>query len=128
MEFYLDENLPPRVANALHALEQGEGISVYHTKVAFNMGILDPDLYPKLKERNGILITNDFKMLSRKAEYQLMISLGITAFFIKFPSGANFFVKYKMIFDRWEEIKKICKENKRPFKCKIKPRGKSEIW
>lgn len=127
MNFYLDENLPPRVANALNALEEGEEDNVYHTELVFEKSIKDPDLFPKIKERDGILITNDLKMLSKKGEYEQMVSLGITAFFIKFPSGANFVLKYRFIIDKWEMIKDICRNNKHPFRCKITSKGKPEI-
>jgi hypothetical protein len=127
MDFYFDENLPPRVANALNALEEGEEDNVYHTQVAFGKGILDPDLYPMLKKANGILITIDLKMLSRKNEYELIKTLGITVIFLCIPRNENFAFKYKAIIDRWEEIKKTCRENKQPFLCKIKMKGQPEI-
>lgn len=128
MDFYLDENLPPRVANALNALEEGEEDNVYHTKVVFGEGILDLDLYPKIKEKNGILITNDLKMLSRNNERELIRSLGIAAFFISLPKGASFVLKYRTIINKWEEIKLVCRKNKHPFMCRIKMRGETEIW
>lgn len=128
MDFYLDENLPPRVANALNALEEGEEDNVYHTEVVFGKNILDLELYPKIKEKNGILITNDLKMLSRKNERELIRSLGITAFFISLPKGANFVLKYRTMINKWEEIKLVCRKNKHPFMCRIKMRGETEIW
>lgn len=127
MDFYLDENLPPRVANALNALEEGEEDNVYHTRLVFGAGILDPDLFPKIKEVNGILITNDLKQYSRKNEHDIIKELGITVILLHLPKGANFALKYKTIIDRWEEIKTICRKNKHPFFCKIKMRGETEI-
>jgi hypothetical protein len=127
MDFYFDENLPPRVANALNALEEGEMDNVYNIQDAFGKGILDPDLYPLLKKVNGILITIDLKMLSRKNEYGLIKTLGITVIFLCIPKHENFVFKYRTIIDKWEEIKRVCKENKHPFMCKIKMRGVLEI-
>jgi hypothetical protein len=128
MDFYFDENLPVRIANALAALEEGENHNVYHTTLAFEPSIKDPDLYPLIRNRNGILVTNDMKMLSRAPEYQIMLTLQITAFFISLPKGADFALRYRTIFDKWEDIKLICRKNKRPFMCRIKMRGKPEIW
>lgn len=128
MDFYFDENLPIRVAKAINELEYGTEHNVYHTAVEFEKGILDPDLYPLIKKRNGILITNDLKMLSRKNEYELLRSLGITTFIMSIPMGSPFEVKYKTIINKWEEIKKICRRNNHPFMCRIKMRGETEIW
>lgn len=128
MDFYFDENLPIRVANAINALEEGEQYNVYHTVITFGHGIKDLDLYPLIKEKNGILVTNDLKMLSRKNEYELIVSTGITVVFINMTRGANFVLKYKTIINKWEEIKNICRKNNHPFMCKIKMRGETEVW
>ena len=128
MDFYFDENLPERVANAINALEEGEPYNIYHTAVVFSKSIKDPDLIPLIKEKNGILVTNDLKMLSRRNEHELIIATGITVVFINFTKGANFALKYQTIIKKWEEIKKICNNNHHPFLCKIKMKGKTEIW
>ena len=128
MDFYFDENLPLRVANAINALEEGEEDNIYHTEIAFERSIKDPDLYRKIKEKNGILVTNDLKMLTRKTEYDLIHSLEITVIFISLPSGASFALRYRTIINKWEEIKQICRKNKHPFLCRIKMRGETEIW
>jgi hypothetical protein len=127
MDFYLDANLPFRGANALNALEEGEEDNVYHTGLVFGQDIKDLDLFPKIKENNGILITNDLKQYSRKNERDLIKDLGITVILFHLPKGANFVLKYKTIIDRWEEIKTICRKTKHPFFCKIKMRGETEI-
>jgi len=89
MKFYLDENLPVRVAYALDALEGEKGHEVYHTEEAFAKEIKDTDLFPLIKENNGILMTGDLKMLSRKKEHELILKLGITVIFFSLPKGAR---------------------------------------
>lgn len=128
MTFFLDENLPERVALALDALEGADGNIVKHTALEFGKGVQDPDLIPKIKKCNGILITNDDKMKSRKQEYEIIREEGVSVFFISLPKGAPFELKYKTIINKWEEIKKICRKNKHPFMCKIKMRGETDIW
>lgn len=121
MKFYLDENLPKRVADALSALEGDKSpVEVDSTEI-FNKGIQDEELLIKLKENNGILITNDLKM--RKAFKGLLRINKITAFFIAFPKAANFAEKYQRIISNWEKIKNYTAETNRPFLCEIKKRG-----
>lgn len=127
MDFYFDENMPVRVANALNELEAGEIHNVYHIQSVWEKGIKDPDLFPLIKEKSGIFVTNDLKILSRKNEYELLQSLEITAIFIDFPSGTNFVYKYQKIFKHWEDIKEICTREKHPFLCKFKMRGNPEF-
>lgn len=128
MDFYFDEQLPKLVAEALNTLEKHDGINrVLSTEIEFGKGIKDPDLYQLLKKCDGILITKDLKMITRKNEFSLITELGITVFFINLPDGSNFNDIYQTIIVKWQEIKKICKKRKRPFLCKIKMRGAAEF-
>lgn len=128
MDFYLDEQLPKTVAEALNAIEKHEGVnSVFSTEEAFGKGVPDTELFTFLTDCNGILITNDLKMKTRKNEFSIIKNLGVTVFIISLPSGVNYQIIYKTIIDKWEEIKKICKKNSRPFVCRIKMRGESEF-
>ena len=126
MNFYFDENLPPRISKALNELE-GKDNNIYHTQLEFKKGVKDPDLYPLLKDNDGILITNDLKMLSRTAERSLIITYKISVVFIKFASGSNFVTKYQLIFKKWEEIKDELKNNKLPIMFIVKPVGKNQL-
>ena len=127
MDFYIDENLPPKVAHALHALERPDGYNVYSIQETFGKGILDTDLIPKLAEVSGTLITHDFRLLTRKNEFKLLKDCGITVFFVSLPSGCNFALMYQIIIGNWETIKKLYSKEKRPFLCKILQRGKPDI-
>ncbi len=126
MDFYLDENLPNKVAHALHALERPDGHNVYSTKDAIGAGVLDTDLIIELRRRNGVFLTHDFRMITRKNEFQLIKEQGLTVFFISLPSGCDYAIIYQKIIGSWEEIKKITKKKEHPFLCKIKMRGETE--
>ena len=128
MDFYLDEQLPKRVANALHELERYEDKhNVYSTEMKFGKGVKDPDLYDKLKNVNGILISNDLRMKTRSNEFTLLKELGITAFLISLPSGSGYWIKVKTIINNWDEIKSTSEKCKHPFIRRIKMRGESEF-
>jgi len=129
MDYYFDEQLPKIVANALDVLESHEGINrVFSTEVVIGKGVKDVDLFKELKVLNGILVTHDLKMTTRKNEFSLIKELGITVFIISLPSGANFELQYQTIIGIWPKIKKILKKNGfSPFVCRIKMRGEPEF-
>ena len=128
MDFYFDEQLPKKVANALDVLEQHDGVHrVFSTELEFGIGLKDVPLYHKLKEVNGILITHDLKMLTRVNEFSALKELGISAFIISLPSGINYTLTYQTIFGKWEEIKKISRKQAMPFICRLKMKGQPEF-
>jgi hypothetical protein len=128
MDFYFDEQLPKIVAESLNVLERHLAVNnVYSTEMKFGKGIPDLELFPLLKEVNGILITNDLRMMTRREEFSLLKNLGVTAFMISLPSGARFEIKYQTLVARWEEIKLVARKNKMPFICRMKMRGKNEF-
>lgn len=127
MNFYLDENIPPRIASALNILEGDDGHFVFSTELEFGKGIKDDELFYRLQEASGILITNDLKQITRRNEITLLKELGITSFVLSFPSGSNFELKYRTMILHWEEIKRTCRKNQMPFICRITAKGKFEI-
>lgn len=128
MDFYLDEQIPKTVAEALDKIESHEGYNrVFSTATEFGKGISDIELFKKLKAANGILITNDLKIMTRRVEITALKDLGVNAFIISFPSGVNYELIWQTIFDKWTEIKKIVKKTKQPFICRIKMKGAPEM-
>lgn len=129
MDFYFDEQLPKIVANALDVLESHEGINrVFSTEMEIGKGIKDVDLFQELKVRNGILVTHDLKMTTRKNEFSTIKELGITVFIISLPSGANFELQYQTLISMWPNLKKIYKKHRSsPFVCRLKMRGEPEF-
>ena len=129
MDFYFDEQLPKIVAEALNLLESREGVNrVLSTETEFKKGIKDAELYKKLKNVNGVLVTHDLKMITRKNEFALIKELGVSVFILSLPSGANFELQYQTIIAKWSEIKKLHKKNSSaPFVCRVKMRGDPEF-
>lgn len=129
MDFYFDEQLPKIIAEAINTLEKHEGTNrVFSTETVLGKGIKDIDLFRELKKINGVLVTHDLKMQTRRNEFALIKELGITVFIISLPSGANFELQYQTIIGMWPEIKKIYKKKRsNPFVCRLKMRGKPEF-
>jgi len=125
MDFYFDEQLPKVVAEALNILESREGVNrVLSTENEFGRGIKDVELFKKLKNVNGVLVTHDLKMITRKNEFALVKELGISVFILSLPSGANVELQYQTIFAKWSEILKLYRKNSsKAFVCRIKMRG-----
>ena len=129
MDFYFDEQLPKVVAEALNVLESREGLNrVLSTETEFGKGVKDVELYKKLKDVGGVLVTHDLKMITRKAEFALIKELGVSVFVLSLPSGANFELQYQTIIAKWAELKKLCRKNSpSPFVCRVKMRGDPEF-
>lgn len=120
MDFYFDENTPPRIAAALNVLEgEKSDINVFHTQVQWGKGVKDPSLYPLLKKANGILVTSDLKMMTRKAERQIIMKHAVPVIIFTVPPGSNFPSRYQFIFKKWEAIKKFCRNNNPPYMGRI---------
>lgn len=128
MTFYLDEQLPKAIAMALDTLEQHDGVHrVLSTEQEFGKGVKDVDLFDVLSRVDGVLITHDLKMVTRKNEFSIIKSLGVSVFIISLPSGANFETIYLTIIGMWPGIKKIARKQTRPFVCRLKMRGQPEF-
>lgn len=131
MDFYFDEQLPPSIAEALNLIEGHEKKHrVFSTASVFGKGVQDIDLFRKLQEVNGILVTHDLKMLTRRKEFELIKDLGISVFVISLPDGANYELIYRTIIgDKWHEIKALWKKRRNEsFVCRIKMRGDHDFY
>jgi hypothetical protein len=124
MVFFFDENMPSRLANALHAIEGAKSnVSVFHTGEYFDRGIKDPDLILKIKEVNGIWITQDSNIRKNEGEIGLIRDEGVSVIIIGFGANSKFTEIYQFIFKYWEKIKEECRQHREPFVCKLMHNG-----
>ena len=106
MDFYLDENLPKRVAKALNELEGENAIhKVFSTELVWGKGVKDKELFHLLHKVNGILITNDARITTRKSEFALVKELKLSVFVISFRKGSAYWEKALRIINTWNLVK-----------------------
>ena len=119
MDFYLDENLPPRLAKALNELDEENRI--LHTQIEFGKGIKDVPLIDKLNEIKGIkiIVTNDKKFKQRIHQYRVYKDNNLSTIMISLPAVTNYWVIINTIVNKWELITKLSREHEHPFICKI---------
>lgn len=126
-KIYLDENLSEYVASALNSLNKGyfEDVEVHSTKIAFGRGVPDETLIPYIGETGDILITKDINIRRRKLQYDLCKEYGIGIFFLDMPKGqSTHWEMVRLLIEKWEDIIKVVRKNKRPFAYTISPKGK----
>lgn len=130
MVIYIDENLSPHLARALHILEEREPrskrCSVYCIQDKFEKGYKDIELIPIIGSEKAIWITQDKHILKRKAELQLILKHKIGLFILRpYWSRARHWEKVVLIISQWQTIKELGKE-KKPFAFRIDGNGKFE--
>lgn len=131
MDFYFDENIPDRIAQALNYLEgENRKHNVFYTGKEFKTGIIDVELFPLISKAKGIFITNDLKVAHRKVEIELLKELNIPTYLLCFRQGATYWERVLMIMEKWPYIKETAlyyEPNGKHYICKIKVKGKPEI-
>jgi hypothetical protein len=131
MKIYIDENMPPQLADGLSILEKpnNEGVEVYSIQKEYGRGILDEDWIPQVGQVNGIVITQDSKMQRIKSQFRLLKEYKRGIFYL-IPPGKKGYTYWEMvekIILNWQEIKQIVKRNKAPFAFRITARKIEKI-
>jgi hypothetical protein len=126
MKIYIDENMPPQLAEGLSILEKPnhEGIEVYSIQKEYGRGVSDEDWIPQVGQVNGIVITQDARMQRIKSQYNLLKQYKLGIFYL-IPSGKRGYTYWEMverIVLNWREIKSIIRKSKAPFAFRITPR------
>ena len=131
MKIFIDENMPPQLAEGLSILERpnNEGVEVYSIQKEYGRGILDEDWIPKVGSSKGIVITQDFKMQRIQSQYNLLRKYGLGIFYLVPPGGKGYtyWEMVERIILNWQEIKGLAKKNRPPFAFRITPRKIEKI-
>lgn len=81
MKFFVDNNLPPALAKALHALSEPSDHSVVHLKGKFSANAPDSDRIDALAQEGGwSVITHD--KLNKGLEREALRRAGLIVFFL----------------------------------------------
>jgi PIN like domain len=126
MKIYIDENMPPQLAEGLAVLEKpnNEGVEVFSIQKEYGRGTQDEEWIPKVGQVNGIVITQDSKMQRIKTQYALLKDYKLGIYFL-IPPGKKDYTYWEMverIVLNWQEIKSLSRKNKPPFAFRITSR------
>ena len=87
MRFFIDNCLPPRLANALDALDDQHDVVALRRK--FPPDAKDPDWLRELaKERDWVVVSGDPRIARGRHEREAWLQSGLTAFFLE-PGWTN---------------------------------------
>ena len=130
MKIYIDENMPPQLAEGLSILEKpnNESVEVYSIQKEYGRGVSDEDWIPQVGKASGIVITQDSKMQRIKSQYRLLRDYKLGIFYLIPPGkGYTYWEMVERIILNWQEIKNLTKKNRPPFAFKITPRKIEKI-
>ena len=133
MIIYLDENMPPHLAEGFHILQYPEGyknkklIEVRYFPTAFGYGAKDSDWIPEAGKEKACIITQDVNINRRKHEWELYRKNGLGMFFLRGPSkkkGLSIWQMVEALSRNWTEISEKVYNEKRPFAYTFGLKGK----
>ena len=123
MILLLDENMPPRVADALHALGT---VEAYHVTKYLPRGAPDVDVFAFLQDRpDWILVTQDAMIRRRKQELAALKSAGVGAFILTGSVDRNVESMLAFLADALDGMRKHA-TTRRPFIFSISDRKRFE--
>lgn len=104
MKFFVDNNLPPALAQALNALSSTESHSVIHLKEKFPVNTDDSIWIDTLSKEGGwLIITHD--NLNKGLEREALRQAGLLVFFLdKSWTNHKFWVKAYQLVRWWPRI------------------------
>jgi hypothetical protein len=131
MKIYIDENMPPQLAEGLSILERpnNEDVEVYSIQKEYGRGIRDEDWIPQVGQVNGVVITQDTKIQRVRSQYPLLKKYKLGIFYL-IPPGGRGYTYWEMverIINNWFEIKNLSRKHKTPFAFRITSRKIEKI-
>jgi hypothetical protein len=130
MKFFIDENMPPQLAEGLAILEKpnDEGNEIFSIQKEYGRGVQDEEWIPRVGDLNGIVITQDYNLQRTQQQFDLLRKYKMGIFYLRPPgkTGYKYWEMVKKIIDHWIEIKGLTKRTRFPFAYRIMPRGKIE--
>ncbi|HEX6038795.1 DUF5615 family PIN-like protein [Longimicrobium sp.] len=120
LTFFLDENMPRRLAAALRE-QLGENATHLYDHFG-RTGVLDPEVLRFVGERGWLLVSRDRKIMRRPHERSVIEQMGIGAFFLK-DSLDDLCSITRAIVHNWPEMKRYARTRERPFALLLRERG-----
>jgi hypothetical protein len=135
MIVYVDENMPPRLAEALNLLQQplntkGIGVEVQSIVHAFGRGTKDEVWIPRAGQQGACILTQDFNIHRIRHQRALCEEHKLGMFFIQPPSksGLLYWDMVKLVIDRWEQLIKIVNREQPAFYYRCTANKKFETF
>ena len=126
MRIYFDENFSHRVAAGMQEFQQArpnEGVTVVWAPAEFGKGTADEEWIPQVAAKHGVILTQDLNINRIFAQWQLCQQNKVGLFFFKPPKcGWGFWDIIREVVNRWEQIKSLSGNQKRPFGYVIEQR------
>jgi hypothetical protein len=129
MIIYIDENMPPVLAEGFNLLQAPENrrlklkdpIEVESIKREFGAGAKDEDWIPLAGEQGACVITQDYNINRIKHQRALCKKYNLGMFYFRPPSkgGFAYWEMLKILVKHWPEIMKVASKKPRPFSYKI---------
>lgn len=134
MIIYIDENMPPQLAEGLHilqyplSLKENLEVEVKSIKTVFGAGIKDEDWIPLAGQQGACIITQDFNIQRTRHQKALCQEHQLGLFFFRPPSktGLSYWEMVEMCIEKWPQILKIARREERPFAYRCSQRKNFE--
>jgi predicted nuclease of predicted toxin-antitoxin system len=121
MNFFFDNNLPEKLAQAMRLLDVD--VTVEHLKEKFRQDERDEVWLKYVGDERLILVTRDQKIRKRSAELSSYRQHKVGAFIL---TGKNLrkWQGIKQLICAWEEMKTLAADARRPFAFQVRPSGR----
>ena len=128
MNYFIDNNLSPRIARALCALEGEHGDKVIHLKDKFDQKTTDEEWMTSLgHEKDWVVITCDKRISKNPYEIKAWKESGLFIVFLKSTwLKIPFWQQSWQIIKRWPEIKESSSTNNQSSSILVPVKGKIE--
>lgn len=124
MKLALDENLPPKVAQALTLLD----FPVLHLTDQLSRGTQDETLFSEAAQRDWILVTRDATMWRKRAQQKALLQAGIGVFVLVSSAAHSPADLMGLLLRRLPEMVELATRTRRPFVFRVPDRGRIDSF
>ena len=129
MFFLFDENVPYKFVQGLELIEEANRkshikVTVSHPRMLRNEGASDHEQILIAGKYDGIIISFDKDFKHTKSHYSLYKENNVGVVFLKLgKEESNYWGIVKLVINKWEELKNILNDHKKPFVYEVSKKG-----
>lgn len=126
MKLFLDNNLPPRIAQALNILVETEGHIVKHLQDMFPSNTPDVEWLGELGKQGGwSILSSDMRIHKNRAEREVWRRSNTVAFFLtRWWAKQRYILIAERLLGRWADIENQSRLVAPPAAFEVPPKGK----